>query len=54
MKTSKALPIDQNGKKKLTELANRMKQLIGGQESLDKFESLIQDNNLQGLMQECL
>ncbi|CDW72136.1 UNKNOWN [Stylonychia lemnae] len=53
-KTSKSLNLDQAGKKKLAELANRMKQIIGGPEFSEKFDSLIQDNNLQGIMQECL
>ena len=53
-KQSKLLNLDQPGKKKINEIANRMKQIIGAPELIEKCDSLIQDNNLQGLMQECL
>jgi len=54
LKQVKGAALDKQGKQKLSELANRLRQVVGGQETIDKFDSLIQENNLQGLVQEML
>ena len=46
--------MDKPLKSKLQGLATKIKTITGGSECLDKLDSLIQENNLQGLMQECL
>lgn len=41
-------------KQRVTDLSNKLKQLIGGPEAATRYDPLIQENNLSAIMQECL